>query len=63
MATFVATRFGSSLLSPSIMFLQTNFSCAFTNIKPIVPGRILVAFYNGVAVVTCMHTSSSYITK
>ena len=33
--------FGKVLISPRIVFLQTGLSYAFTNRKPVVPGRIL----------------------
>ena len=34
-------KFGRNVISVSTVFLQTQLSYAFTNRKPIVPGRIL----------------------
>ena len=36
-----ALQFGKCIISPSIVFLQTKLCFAFTNRKPVLPGRIL----------------------
>ena len=41
MAATEALRFGKNLIGASLVFLQSPSSYAFTNRKPIVPGRIL----------------------
>ena len=38
-------KFGRNVISVSTVFLQTQLSYAFTNRKPIVPGRILERWY------------------
>jgi bis(5'-adenosyl)-triphosphatase len=38
-----ALRFGSIVLSPSVVFFRSNLSFGFVNIKPVVQGHVLVS--------------------
>ncbi len=38
----MAFTFGKIAISRSVVFLETKLSYAFTNRKPVVPGRILI---------------------
>lgn len=43
MAAGGAFRFGSIILSPSVVFFRSKLSFGFVNIKPVVPGHVLVS--------------------
>ena len=34
-------KFGQIFINESVIFFKSKLSCAFVNIKPVVPGRIL----------------------
>lgn len=38
-----ALRFGQIILSPSVIFFRSRLSFGFVNVKPVVPGHVLVS--------------------